>query len=266
MPRYRPYTLRRSADRLSCLFPLYFLFVALFTVMQIFFLRELERTDNHLSDLVLHTTSERKLKSESIDENATYLIEQHPWSDIETVLDKESGEIIGDPQFLLDFAIVGFEKCGTSTLMKWLGGHPEIHCFQKEVYDLFQGHADALVTRIYKEYINLPGKFKIGYKNPIDIFQPSTRDLLDKHWPQTKLFILLRHPVRYVSVVVPHLFGELQIVLSTTIRGEVCALLSLTHSLGLFYDVFRLFFMRFSLNLSTTFGFKTWTITKTPLS
>ena len=174
--------------------------------MQIFFLHELERMD-HASDLIVHTTGEQHVPPESISANRTkFLAEQQVWPDIETVIDEKSGHIIGDPQFLLDFAILGFEKCGTSTLMKWLGGHPEIQCFQNELYDLFQGHPDALVTRIYKKYGNRLGEktLKIGYKNPIDIFQPSSRNLLGKYWPRTKLFILLRHPVRYVSIVASH--------------------------------------------------------------
>jgi len=64
--------------------------------------------------------------------------------------------IIGDSQFLLDFAIVGFGKCGTSTMMSWLGQHPEVACIHQ------------LIRRLYR---NLPahGHFKRGYKCPADL-------------------------------------------------------------------------------------------------
>ena len=48
------------------------------------------------------------------------------------VKDHRNNVIVGDLQFLLDFAIVGHAKCGTSTMMEWLGLHGQISCFAGE--------------------------------------------------------------------------------------------------------------------------------------
>jgi len=40
------------------------------------------------------------------------------WPRLSSIVNEE-GEIVGDPQFLLDFAIVGIEKCGTPATLKW---------------------------------------------------------------------------------------------------------------------------------------------------
>ncbi|CAB9503647.1 expressed unknown protein [Seminavis robusta] len=104
-------------------------------------------------------------------------------------------ELIADPQFLLDFAIIGIEKCGTSTLMKWLGGHSEVQCFQQEEPSLFMNQPGVLAKRLYKVF---PGEqFKRGYKNPIDLFQPCVLRNFQEVFPETKLILTIRHPVRY---------------------------------------------------------------------
>ena len=70
--------------------------------------------------------------------------------------------IVGDVQFLLDFSIIGFGKCGTSTMMHWLAGHEEIQSFRTEIWDLMGHRPDNLVRQLYQE---LPvGNYKRGYK------------------------------------------------------------------------------------------------------
>jgi len=40
------------------------------------------------------------------------------WPPLDAIVDPKDGSMIGNPQFLLDFAVIGFEKCGTySTLV-----------------------------------------------------------------------------------------------------------------------------------------------------
>jgi hypothetical protein len=46
--------------------------------------------------------------------------------------------ISGNVQFLLDFAILGVPKCGTSTMMRWLNQHSLASVIDTEVYDLMQ--------------------------------------------------------------------------------------------------------------------------------
>ena len=80
----------------------------------------------------------------------------------EEVWDQKTEEIIGDPQFLLDFAIIGFGKCGTSSMMHWLASHPEVRAFREEVWELMFSRPEKLVQMLYFE---LPeGHYKRGYK------------------------------------------------------------------------------------------------------
>jgi hypothetical protein len=87
---------------------------------------------------------------------------------------------------------------GTSTLMIWLGSHPEIQCPQEENYNLMNEKPGQLVQDMYAQapYEN----FLRGFKNPLDLFNPETSlKYIDQYFPKTKLIITLRHPFRYVS-------------------------------------------------------------------
>ena len=139
------------------------------------------------------------------------------WPALDELVDSNN-RLIGDPQFLLDFAIIGIEKCGTSTLMKWLGAHPECMCFQNEDTSLFMDKPGLLAKKLYKQY---PGeKFKRGYKNPIDIFQPCSLRNFQQIFPETKLLLTLRHPVRYVSFLrtEPVVFHVSRLCMSTSLE------------------------------------------------
>ena len=102
-------------------------------------------------------------------------------------------KIIGDVQFLLDFAIVGFGKAGTSTMMDWLAAHPSVAMFAKEVYDLVHQRPAQLVQSLYED---LPAgdQYLRGYKNPLEISQPHVLEYYRTYWPKTKLICGLRHP------------------------------------------------------------------------
>lgn len=113
---------------------------------------------------------------------------------LSAILNETTHQIVGDPQPLLDFAIIGFGKCGTSTLMSWLGQHPEIQCIQQEVWALINNKPHTLIRRLYHE---LPdGQFKRGYKCPADINGgENVMRLFRTYWPKTKLIIGIRHPL-----------------------------------------------------------------------
>lgn len=116
---------------------------------------------------------------------------------LETILTPK-GEIIGDPAFLLDFAIVGFPKCGTTALQDWLSQHPQVQLLPGEPYPLMNRKPYLL---IWKLYTHLPEddqmKFVRGYKNPLDIRVPLSMQYLSKLFPRTLLIIGLRHPVNW---------------------------------------------------------------------
>jgi hypothetical protein len=104
--------------------------------------------------------------------------------------------IVGDVQFLLDFAVIGFGKCGTTTMMNWLADHSEVQCFRQEIWELMYGNVDTLISLLYFDL--LPGsEYKRGYKNPGEITQPHILASFRRYWPRTKLLIGVRHPVKW---------------------------------------------------------------------
>lgn len=116
--------------------------------------------------------------------------------DFASLIDRKSASVTGDVQFLLDWSIVGFGKCGSTTILEWLHQHPEVACIQEEVWSLMLGKPHKLVRRLYH---GLPeGPYVRGYKCPTEIkagwhVMRYYRD----HFPATKLFIGVRHPISY---------------------------------------------------------------------
>jgi hypothetical protein len=148
---------------------------------------------------------------------------KHSIPSLDSIID-ENMTLIGDPQPLLDFAIIGFGKCGTSTLMYelflsltattaivrkvalrvrflpiivalciryWLADHPELQVIRHEVYDLVRSQPGRLVKRLHQLTQNLPR----GYKCPTDVNQEHVLDYYRRYFPKTKLFVGIRHPV-----------------------------------------------------------------------
>lgn len=101
----------------------------------------------------------------------------------------DGNKVIGDPQFLLDFAILGFAKCGTTTMMNWLN-QQQAHCFPDEIYDLMHQKPAQLIRRLYNERKNC-------YKSPNDISQAHVLEYFRRYWPSTPLFVGVRHPIRW---------------------------------------------------------------------
>ena len=106
---------------------------------------------------------------------------------LDSILDDENDNIIGDPGFLLDVAVIGFGKCGTSTMMDWIGTHPHVRAFPQEVWDLTDHRVSNFIRRLYTELE--PGPFLHGYKAPQDITQDRILDLYRKYWPRAKLIV-----------------------------------------------------------------------------
>ncbi len=106
------------------------------------------------------------------------------------------GDIIGDPGFLLDVAIVGFPKCGTTALQDWLSQHPQIKLLPGEPFPLMNRKPYLLIWKLYTQLPpDGPVKFVRGYKNPLDIRAPPSMQYLAKLFPKTLLIVGLRHPV-----------------------------------------------------------------------
>ena len=125
-------------------------------------------------------------------------------------------EIIGNVQFLLDFAVVGFGKCGTTTLLQWLqeksetaDGGTVVRAPNYEAQFLVNRRPSQLVRKMYQfgieeeeargaKELQPHEKFVKGFKNPSDIRRPHSRALLKQYWPETPLIVTVRHPVEWL--------------------------------------------------------------------
>jgi hypothetical protein len=103
--------------------------------------------------------------------------------------------IIGDVSFLLDFAILGFGKCGTTTMMYWLAEHPEIQAFKEEKYELLEELPGLFVKQLY---FDLPaGNYKRGYKAPQDVRDVNVLQYFRNHFVNANIMVGIRHPVTW---------------------------------------------------------------------
>ena len=112
-------------------------------------------------------------------------------------------------QWLLDFAIVGFGKCGTTTLLQWLQQSPLVRAPSYEAQFVRNQAPTQLIRKMYQftieekeahetKSIGPNDKIIKGFKNPSDIRRPKSRELLAKYWPQTPLIVTVRHPVKWL--------------------------------------------------------------------
>lgn len=104
------------------------------------------------------------------------------------------GNITQDVSDLLQFAIVGFGKCGTTSIMDWIGEHPSLKCFPEESNDLMKSNPAGLLAKLY----TLPsGTIQRGYKSPLDLTMPHITQQIAELFPKTKLIVGIRHPIRW---------------------------------------------------------------------
>lgn len=98
-----------------------------------------------------------------------------------------------DVQFLFDFAIVGFAKTGTTSLMNSLSSHPEILMENVERNDIWNNPIKGIQT-MYK-MVEQHGPGITGYKGPHIIQNLFMLYFYQTFAPRTKLIVSVRHPV-----------------------------------------------------------------------
>ena len=103
---------------------------------------------------------------------------------------------------LVDFVIVGAQKCGTTALGLFLARHPEIGMSsQKEVHlfdqpDYAPGTTAAEIDARYRRYFAHVDDARIrGEATPIYMYLPGVATELKRYNPDLKLIVLLRDPV-----------------------------------------------------------------------
>jgi len=105
----------------------------------------------------------------------------------EALIDRR-GSIIKNQQFLLDFAVIGFGKCGTSTLLRWLSLHPQAACLPSEIFALMAKDPQRLIRTLYQQ---LPdgSEYRRCTKCPLDITQWHILDYYRTMFPKTRLVV-----------------------------------------------------------------------------
>jgi hypothetical protein len=111
----------------------------------------------------------------------------------------QNNTIIGDVDFLLDFAIVGHCKTGTTFLANWLSSHSEIDGSwnERETHHLTSLRASRMVEHLYNNNQRHHPDQRHAYKAPRDIYNPNVVRLLAQYFPTTKLIVGLRSPLEY---------------------------------------------------------------------
>jgi hypothetical protein len=115
-----------------------------------------------------------------------------PRPPLDTII--QGWNITGDPSWLLNFAILGFPKCGTSTMMHHLSNHSQIQMFNDERCEMASNQEVPLIRDWYNK---LPaGDYVRGIKCPMDLENTklSMRNY-QKVFPKTNYIVGLRHPV-----------------------------------------------------------------------
>ena len=111
--------------------------------------------------------------------------------------------ITGDPQWLLNFAIVGFPKCGTSTMMHYFNQNTEVQIFPNERCDLGGNQQATLIKSLYNDFP--PGDYVRGIKCPSDLeSQILALPAYGKYFPKTDFIVGIRHPVKWLESFYNH--------------------------------------------------------------
>ncbi|GAX12847.1 hypothetical protein FisN_15Hh329 [Fistulifera solaris] len=116
-----------------------------------------------------------------------------PRPPLEQLIKDEERGVKGDVSFLLNWAILGHAKAGTTFIKNWVGRHPDISTWEDEVCDLYDNKPAGLAKRLYTELA--PDKLR-GFKCPGHFSRRSMRHF-HKYYPHTKLIVGVRHPIRW---------------------------------------------------------------------
>ena len=106
------------------------------------------------------------------------------------------------PQWLLNFAIIGFPKCGTSTLMHYFHQNKEVQIFKEERCDLGSNQQVRLVRDMYNRFP--AGDFVKGIKCPSNLESDLALSNYGNYFPNTDFIVGIRHPVKWMESFYNH--------------------------------------------------------------
>ena len=115
--------------------------------------------------------------------------------------------------WLLDFAIIGFPKCGTTSIMRSLQAHSNVGMFDDERCDNSYNHQGRLVRDLLylqqqqqQQHNVLPHPIiRLGLKCPADLENTALAlPAYKRYFPHTKLLVGIRHPVLWFESFYNH--------------------------------------------------------------
>lgn len=109
--------------------------------------------------------------------------------------------------YQFDFIVGGFPKCGTTTLLKAFGANPETDMVPQEQCAIAApSQADHLVVSRLKSTLSDMSTIragstwhKQGFKCPTAIYNYKSISRLEKHSPNAKIIIGIRHPIHMLQ-------------------------------------------------------------------
>jgi len=126
-------------------------------------------------------------------------------------------EIRGNVEWMVDFAIIGNPKCGTTFLMHWLARSHDTYVHNGEVCSLSRDRPSELATMYYDKvshngrmaFTEHGHRIKGGLKCPKEISTEKGLDHWSNYFPETKFIVTTRHPVSWFqSFYNYHAYGQ----------------------------------------------------------
>ena len=110
--------------------------------------------------------------------------------------------LVADPQWLINFAVTAFPKCGTSSLMHYFAENPEVQMHKDERCELGSNQHVRLIMDMYN---NFPaGDFVRGIKCPREIENKLALKNYARFFPKTDMIVGIRHPVKWFESFYNH--------------------------------------------------------------
>lgn len=109
--------------------------------------------------------------------------------------------MLNGTDLILDFAIAGVQKAGTTALAQYLGQNPKIYLPPTKETHYFRRAptegipADRPFSHLTRHYTNASSVALLGDATPVYLYWPNALELLHAHNPKLRIVVSLRHPV-----------------------------------------------------------------------
>lgn len=155
---------------------------------------------SHNSEATQLAPSNRTKLSREVNEWSPRPYEPNPRPKLEEIVD--GWNVVADPQWLINFAVSAFPKCGTSTLMHYFAENPEVHMHKDERCELGNNQHALLIKDMYNDFP--AGDFVRGIKCPREVENKLALKNYERLFPKTDMIVGIRHPVKWFESFYNH--------------------------------------------------------------